>query len=251
MARRIPEMREIPTVKTGSEEIAKKLTRRIFLGEFAKGAKLPPERELAAEYSVARTVLREAVKRLEAVGVVRSWRGSGVYVQDLEFMRGVELFDTLITLEDGSLNVPFLLEVLEFRGHFIRLVVRLAAVHRTDADIDAVRVLIGKWERATGEPKRFADLTMELLRQVVTATHNRVCIGLCDTLERISVRILSIVDLVLPDIEQKKKAFNRMLEALQDQDPVMAELAAVRYLETFESSLSGAGTAPGLVNVGL
>ena len=80
MAARSPEMREIPSVQTGSEDIAKKLTRRIFLGEFPKGAKLPAERELAAQYGVARTVLREAVKRLEAVGIVRSWRGSGVEI---------------------------------------------------------------------------------------------------------------------------------------------------------------------------
>jgi DNA-binding FadR family transcriptional regulator len=249
MAHRTLNTREVRPVKTGSEEIARKLTRRIFLGEFPKDAKLPPERELAAEYGVARTVLREAVKRLEAVGIVRSWRGSGVYVQDLEFMRGVELFDTLITLEDGSLNIPFLREVLEFRGHFIRLVVRLAAVHRTEEDITGIKQLIGEWERADDDPKRFADLTLELIRQVVGATHNRVCIGLCTTLERIAVRILSLVDLVMPDSSQKKKIFHRILEALQDQDPVMAELAAIRYLEKLETTLSSGAAAHNLVHV--
>jgi DNA-binding FadR family transcriptional regulator len=241
--------RETPAVQTGSEEIAQKLTRRIFLGEFPKDAKLPAERELATQYGVARTVLREAVKRLEAVGIVRSRRGSGVYVQDLEFMRGVEMFDTLITLEDGSVNLPFLREVLEFRGHFIRLVVRLAAAHRTDEDIESIRRLIDEWEQAGDDPKRFSDLTLELIRQVVAATHNRVCIGLCTTLERIAVRILSLVDLVMPDSSQKRKIFHRILEALQDQDPVMAELAAIRYLETLDSTLSSGSAVHNLVHV--
>jgi len=86
---------------------------------------------------------------------------------------------------------------------------------------------------------------------VVNATHNRVCIGLCTTLERIAVRILSLVDMVMPDSSPKNRIFHRILEALQEKDPVMAELAAIRYLETLDSTLSSETAAHTLVHVAL
>lgn len=60
--------------------VAQTLQRRIRSGEFAPGAALPSQRELAASMSISRTSLREAISTLEALGLVRSLPGKGVFV---------------------------------------------------------------------------------------------------------------------------------------------------------------------------
>ena len=60
------------------EEVAEQLRDAILDGRFAAGAKLPPERELAAEFRVNRTSVREAIKVLEGLGLVQVRQGDGV-----------------------------------------------------------------------------------------------------------------------------------------------------------------------------
>jgi GntR family transcriptional regulator, transcriptional repressor for pyruvate dehydrogenase complex len=247
MARQPSRSRDIPETSTSSREIAEKLTRRIFRQEYQKGAKLPSERELCDEYGVARNVVREAVKRLEALGMVRSWRGSGVYVQDIEFMRGIDMFDTLITQEDGTINIQFLREVVEYTANFVRFVVRLAAIHRTAEDIEALKQGLADWVASREDAQRQTELSNELHRRFVEATHNRVCMGLFSTLERISARLFSFIEMFVLDFEQKQKTLIRLIEAVEEHDPVLAESVVFRYIGALDERLGTDSSAQSLI----
>lgn len=59
---------------------AQTLQRRITTGEFARGSALPSQRELADSLGISRASLREAISTLEALGMVRSQAGKGVFV---------------------------------------------------------------------------------------------------------------------------------------------------------------------------
>ncbi len=65
------------------ESVAEQLRDAILDGRFRAGEKLPPERELAAEFEVNRTSLREAIKVLEGLGLVRVRQGDGATVRPL------------------------------------------------------------------------------------------------------------------------------------------------------------------------
>lgn len=67
--------------KTLYGQIADILRERIMSGEFKPGDILPSERELAEEMQVSRIPVREAMKSLEYLGVVKQIRGKGVLVQ--------------------------------------------------------------------------------------------------------------------------------------------------------------------------
>jgi GntR family transcriptional regulator len=62
-------------------QIADHLAARIEAGELAPGTRLPPERELAAEYGVAYNTLRQAIDVLRERGLVVTLRGHGNYVK--------------------------------------------------------------------------------------------------------------------------------------------------------------------------
>lgn len=59
---------------------AQALQRRITQGEFPPGSALPSQRELSEQLSISRASLREAISTLEALGMVRSQPGKGVFV---------------------------------------------------------------------------------------------------------------------------------------------------------------------------
>ena len=59
---------------------AQTLQRQIHDGRFKSGEALPPQRELSTSLGISRTALREAISTLEALGLVRSHPGKGVFV---------------------------------------------------------------------------------------------------------------------------------------------------------------------------
>lgn len=70
------------TVKL-SDLVYAKILGRIRVGDFAVNDKLPTENELAEQLAVSRPIVREALARLRADGVVSSRRGSGTYVRQM------------------------------------------------------------------------------------------------------------------------------------------------------------------------
>jgi DNA-binding GntR family transcriptional regulator len=61
-------------------QVADHIATRIEAGEYEPGSRLPPERDLAAEYGVAYNTLRQAISMLRDRGLVVTLRGHGNYV---------------------------------------------------------------------------------------------------------------------------------------------------------------------------
>jgi DNA-binding FadR family transcriptional regulator len=74
-----------------SVRLAADLRRRILSGELAPGMRLPAERDLAKEWNVNRHTLREALRLLEAQGLLLSRQGSGATIQDFRNHGRMEL----------------------------------------------------------------------------------------------------------------------------------------------------------------
>ena len=85
-----------------AEEIAEQLRSLILNGQYPPGAKLPPERELSKRLQVNRASLREALKKLEHLGLVRIRQGDGTRVQNFMETGGIELVQHLLPLAGGQ-----------------------------------------------------------------------------------------------------------------------------------------------------
>ena len=68
--------------KSRSQQIVHKFREALANGTLSTGDKLPPERDLCVQFGVSRTSLREAVRALEAYGLVESTQGGGTYIAD-------------------------------------------------------------------------------------------------------------------------------------------------------------------------
>ena len=104
---------------TLAQRVVAGLKDKILAGDLAPGSKLPSEAELIEEYAVSRTVVREAVTRLRAEGLVETQQGRGSFVSDTvdlgKSLRNQMLDEHLAAAADIGRELGFTPEELEVR----------------------------------------------------------------------------------------------------------------------------------------
>ncbi len=125
-------------VKTDSlkEICIKRFEGFILSGAFAAGEKLPPERELAKRLGVSRPVVHEALVDIAAKGLVTITPRKGTVVNDFRRQGSVSMLISLLEYHDGKLDARLLDGLLTMRLLVEIENVRLAARHRTDAQLE-------------------------------------------------------------------------------------------------------------------
>lgn len=112
-------------------EIADRLRRDIASGRYPVGARMPTELKLSDSFHVSRSVLREAIASLRAEGLLRSRRGSGIYVERSEARIGP------FTLSEHT-RISTIMEVLEFRIAVEVEAAALAAMRSSPSQDEAI-----------------------------------------------------------------------------------------------------------------
>ena len=121
------------------EDVAEQLRDAIIDGRFAAGAKLPPERDLALEFQVNRTSVREAIKVLEGLGLVSVRQGDGATVRPLEDA-SLEVLGPMI-FHGGRVEPTLVAEMGEVMRPLLLEMGRLAIERARPADLVAIRRL--------------------------------------------------------------------------------------------------------------
>jgi len=124
-----------------SEQIANLIRQRIFSQDLENGAKLPPERQLALELGVSRSVVREAMRVLDASGYVSVRKGprGGIFVSQVYHK---PISDSLKNLTvHGQITVDHLFDV---RLQIEPFMAMEAARHATTTDIKRLHDLMAE-----------------------------------------------------------------------------------------------------------
>jgi GntR family transcriptional regulator, transcriptional repressor for pyruvate dehydrogenase complex len=127
-------------VRKAYEQVADDLRELILSGELRAGERLPSEAELATEFAVSRTTVREALRVLSTQHLIRTVRGtrggSFVMLPSLESIS--DLYDANINLLAESRHLS-LEEFIESRELFDVAAARLAAVRCSEEDLEKLR----------------------------------------------------------------------------------------------------------------
>src|SRR5471032_162198 len=84
-----------------AHDLVAKLTQSILLGQMLPGDKLPSENTIVQEHGVSRTVVREAISKLQASGLVETRHGIGTFVIETPSPSGFRIDPaTIVTLRD-------------------------------------------------------------------------------------------------------------------------------------------------------
>ena len=127
---------KIGTTQTLSQKIERRIEEAIIQRKLIAGNKLPSEKELCASFAVSRTALREALRRLNARGLIEIKKGSGMYVSEILIEDAVKSLNLYYDLKFDSNLVA---QMIEMRLLFEPQIACLAARNRTEEDLRVLK----------------------------------------------------------------------------------------------------------------
>jgi len=166
--------------RTLALELVDGLGDRIRDGRLKPGDKLPTEAAIMAEYGVSRTVVREAISKLQASGLVVTRHGVGTFVEELAPVGGEGAGFRIAPSQYATLRD--VVAVLELRIGVETEAAGLAAVRRTAEGLSAMRLALDTLAAAmeAGEDAVAADFQFHL--EITRATQNSHFVQLMATL---------------------------------------------------------------------
>ena len=228
-----------------AEEIAEQLRSLILNGQYPPGSKLPPERELSKRLRVNRASLREALKKLEHLGLVRIRQGDGTRVQNFMETGGIELVQHLLPLGGG--RPELIRDLLEFRRVFGRELARFAAA-RSSKDKDGLtklRALADKADHTAGAAELF-DLDFDFYVALASMSGNQVMLLLINTVRDGVRNFMPLLANLAAPTDTVRKHHRDLIAAIERGDVVAAGKAADDYLRMGAEMAARVGGRPEL-----
>lgn len=212
------------------EQIVEQIQESITSGDLQPGEKLPPERELAEQFNVSRTAVREAVKALREKGLVEIHRGRGTFVTDIsDSTRAIvrDSFDLLMRLE-ASFALDSLLEV---RAMLEPPMAAMAAEKATAANIAALEQAVEAMEDALDDEETFISTDHQFHLTLAEATQNVLIPVLIDAVVELLMEQRGRIFGVEGGPERGQYHHRRILAAVKGKDPAAAREAMAAHLE--------------------
>jgi GntR family transcriptional regulator, transcriptional repressor for pyruvate dehydrogenase complex len=212
------------------EQVANKIETTIVARHYKPQDRLPSERDLAEAFAVSRTVIREAMKLLEARGLIEILTGNGVFVSQPNtsvVTRSLGMYLHLQgTVQDSEFKVHELRRILEVE------IAGLAAERATEAELDQLRQIIERMSAADHPREQVAMLDLEYHITLAQATHNEMISMVYEpVIEYLRQQLL----LAWQRYDRSPEVFNQqhqaLYEAVRDHDPSRARAAMTAHLD--------------------
>lgn len=208
------------------EQIVEQIEGSILKGELSEGSQLPAERDLAKQFGVSRTAVREAIKALQEKGLVDAFPGRGTFVTNGTSNPMRRSLDRI--LKGGETDGwGYLVEVREILEPGIAA---LAAIRAEDQDLTAMRDALAVMDQAGRDSDAFIEADLDFHLALAEAAGNPIVLSLIDSivglLREQRLRIFSIGG--GPDRGQCHH--KRILDAIERHDPNEARAAMQAHL---------------------
>jgi len=211
-----------------AQETFDSIAEKIRSGGFAPGDQIPGERTLARQLKVGRTSVREAIRRLETVGLLETRQGLGTFVKD----PSGEILQTV--LMSNFLTDPDIQEKL----FDLRLIIEVEAAARAaqsakPEQIETLHRLKEKVEifSVRGDIGGMIVADFEFHRQILVATGNDILVNLMDGIMDL-LRDMRKIGAEIPELISERIASHRaILKGIDKGDSDAARIAMKKHLE--------------------
>ena len=222
------------------DELVARFKELISKGVFVPGHRLPPERDLAEALAVSRPTLRQAMRALQIIGVIRARQGSGSYLAEnaseimrvpLEFALALknvaktDLFETRCTLE-------------------VKLAA-LAAERRTAEDLEAMRSALDHMSTVMGDAEAWCVAEPQFHACIVRAARNGVMATIIEMLSQMLIESRRESVQSLNDYKGSYRAHEKVYLAIQAKDAAGAAKMMVEHFEQIQSRAKEAKVSAG------
>lgn len=224
----------MPVSKRVFEDIVQLIKTDIATGRVKPNEKLGSERTLSQKYEAGRGSVREAIKTLEAIGLVtlKNGRGGGIFVSEAANHQTEITLYSLLKLEKSNL-----LESLEFRKMIEPKMAFYAAIRRTKEDLRSLIKSLHQLEKKGGLDDNFSKANLHFHLTIAKASHNAFVysfyqntIAMLDDTAKLVQDVPGQFDLTIHFHEQ-------IYKAIQEKDPQKSEMLMNAHLSQLENDI--------------
>ena len=206
------------------EKFVKDMEAKIISGELKIGEKLPPERVIAKQLNISRTSVNGGLSELEKKGFVKMISRTGNFVNDYAKEGNLETLLSIINCDPSKLNESSFLSLMDFRLKNEGNAGYLAALNRSQEDIDNLNEI---------KNQIYAETDLELLsthlynfhRTIFTSTGNIFYSLVFNAFKSIIVAFASTLS--QKELTISKPHFEKLIDAITTQDPETAKTEIV------------------------
>jgi len=217
----------IPRADTLAVSVTERLERLIHERHLQPGDRMPSERELADQFGVSRTVIREAVRALGARGLLEVRPGSGTLIRAPTAQNVVQSVVSFMQVGQPDFDYGKIHEVrrvleLEIAG--------LAAERRTGADLDNIQSYIRRMEETLADRPAFAAADVAFHVALAQATHNELFVILLDSIAGVMFRVRELGGRVRSAPEHALSFHKKIYRQVKAGNPAKARQAMLEHL---------------------
>ena len=209
------------------QQVVDDMKNYITSGVVEVGQKLPTEKEWCENLAVGRGTVREAFRVLEARGLVEIKPGRGAFVARTKELEQDDIVEWFVK------NEMELKDYIVVRSAIEPLVARMVAVDGTEEELSHLERIHNRFIRAVNE-NDFAGMAKydeRLHRYMVECTKNKMLIFINRKVDECIWDIRLKTFQVPRNAQNAISAHGKIIKALMDRDPEVAELYAKRHIE--------------------
>ena len=218
---------------------AERLRQHILRGQYAWGDQLPTERELASEARLGRGSIREALRILEAQGLVQTHPGrhGGSIVSRPSDHLLAQQIDSYARTHGLSLQA-----LVDARAAIEPMVAQLAAMHRTEEDLATLRRVADRLDDAAeADVRRFLKENVKWHHALAAASHNDLLRAFATSISSLMYEVSRIRNFATPDVRAVvSKSHRRIFAAIEQRDAAAARRRTERDIASYARYLEAA-----------
>ncbi|MEP6618394.1 MAG: FadR/GntR family transcriptional regulator [bacterium] len=215
-----------------SDRLARQIRGSIQGGDFSRGDRLPPIMEMARRFGVGHPTIREALKKLEAMGVVEIRHGSGVYVS-----RSEELLVLASPDYSGTLTKKLLIDLIRARTPLEMQSASDAVSHATPEDVREMRRQLELAGESLGNDEKLNSLNMGFHYQVARSSGNTVLAQILGALHALFTNEQRLILDIFGSRERDHQEHLGILDAIEQRDETLAVERMRTHLEGVRAAI--------------
>jgi GntR family transcriptional repressor for pyruvate dehydrogenase complex len=209
-----------------SDGLAQRIRRSIQSGEYQKGDRLPAIMEMARNFGVGHPTVREALKKLETMGLVDIRHGSGVYVTRSDDVLVLASQDYM-----GEVDKKLLLDLVDARIPIEVRSIALAATSATEENFSTMRALLEKAAEHFDDDEVLSATNMAFHQEIAQASGNVVLAQLLDVLRNLFQREQRLILNIYSSPQRDQDEHLGILDALEQRDERLSVERMQEHLE--------------------
>jgi GntR family transcriptional repressor for pyruvate dehydrogenase complex len=224
-----------------SERVTQYLIKHIHDNDLKPGDRVPSEVKMSGELKISRGVVRQAYHSLRTAGILEIAMGRSPRVGELSHDSFTPLFSHALTTEQASIE-----DVLELRFAVEIHAAELAAIHRTEGHVEALKKAVEGMRKNVNDHDRFARIDVRFHQVLGNASGNYLFEifgrALRTPLES-SIRTGLRSRETLAQIENIVDTHQAIVEAIEAQQPARARKIMERHFNEAKQALRAASKA--------